>query len=358
MPQLRSPTAPQGRAAPPWVRVVIVNFNGGDLIQAALDGLAAQSLRDFEAVIVDNASTDGSLARLKLPDGRFRVIQAGANLGFAAGSNLGARDAQTPWLAMLNPDAVPEPDWLANLQAATQRHPQVALFGSTQLMAHAPDLLDGAGDNYSVFGLAWRGGYGKPAAQVGADMEVFSLCAAAALYRRDVFAAAGGFAESFFCYLEDVDLCFRLRLHGHRAIQVADARVRHAGSAIAGAGGAFAQYHSTRNGLWLLARCMPWALLALALPLYLASQTWLMWRAGHWRARTTGLRDGLRALPAQWRERRRLHSQRRLTTRRLAGMLAWNPRAVSLHRIRPLSSHPPGQASSPPSSQFSDRPAD
>jgi N-acetylglucosaminyl-diphospho-decaprenol L-rhamnosyltransferase len=323
-------------ALSPWVRVVIVNFNGGDFLQAAVEGLANQVMDDFEAVIVDNASTDGSLERLVLPDGRFRVIQAGSNTGFAAGSNLGARDASALWLAMLNPDAVPNPQWLARLRAATERYPDVALFGSTQLMANAPTLLDGAGDNYSVFGLAWRGGYGTPAARVSGDMEVFSLCAAAALYRRDVFSAAGGFAEAFFCYLEDVDLCFRLRLQGHRAIQVADARVAHVGSALTGAASAFALYHSTRNGVWLLARCMPWPLLVLAMPLYFAAQLWLMWRTGHWTARLDGLRDGLRALPAQWPERRRLNASRHLSSRRLSRMLVWNPRTLSRHCIVPL----------------------
>jgi GT2 family glycosyltransferase len=209
------------------------------------------------------------------------------------------------------------------------------MFGSMQLMADAPSLLDGAGDNYSVFGLAWRGGYGSPADQIKEDMEVFSLCGAAALYRRDVFIDAGGFAESFFCYLEDVDLCFRLRLQDHRAILVADARVLHAGSAITGFCSDFVQYHSTRNGVWLLARCMPWPLLTIAFPLYLASQIWLMWRAGHWKARMAGLRDGIRALPARWQERR-LSPKRRLSIRRISRMLAWNPRALSQRRIQPL----------------------
>jgi N-acetylglucosaminyl-diphospho-decaprenol L-rhamnosyltransferase len=315
--------------------VVIVNFNGGNFLQAAIDGLAAQTMTDFEVVIIDNASTDRSIEHLSLPDHRFTITQANANIGFAAGSNLGARDATTPWLAMLNPDAIPAPNWLTCLRTATEVHPQITMFGSTQLMANAPDLLDGAGDNYSIFGIAWRGGYGTPANRITSDIEVFSLCAAAALYRRDVFSAANGFAESFFCYLEDVDLCFRLRLLGHRAIQVASARVLHVGSATSG--GAFAQYHSTRNGLWLLVRCMPWPLLALALPLYLASQIWLIWRTNDPKARADGLRDGLRTLPAQWPERRRVLKQSRLPLHRLIRILAWSPRAVSQHRIIPIS---------------------
>jgi len=108
---------------------------------------------------------------------------------------------------------------------------------------------------------------------------VFSPCAAAALYRRDTFEAAGGFAESFFCYLEDVDLGFRLWLAGHQIVQVGDARVSHAGSAISGRTSAFTVYHSARNGIVLLLRCMPSPLLALALPLHLLAQLWLTARS-------------------------------------------------------------------------------
>ncbi|TAN55856.1 MAG: glycosyltransferase, partial [Magnetospirillum sp.] len=178
---------------PAWVRVVIVNYNGGDLLGAVVDGLARQTMADFDAVIVDNGSGDGSVERLSLPDRRFRIIHAGGNLGFAAGCNRGAAGAASPWLAMLNPDAVPAPNWLERLRAATGRHPEAACFGSTQLMADDPSRLDGAGDNYSIFGIAWRGGYGAPATLVTGDIAVFSPCAAAALYRRDVFMAAGGF---------------------------------------------------------------------------------------------------------------------------------------------------------------------
>jgi len=319
-------------APAPWVRVVVVNYDGGDLLAAAIAGLASQTDSAFEAVVVDNASTDGSIDRLALPDPRFRVVHAGANIGFAAGCNLGARGAATPWLAMLNPDAVPAPGWLAAIRQAVDRYPDVAMFGSTQLSAADARLLDGAGDAYSILGIAWRGGFGAPAAQVTADMPAFSPCAAAAFYRRDAFAAAGGFAEPFFCYLEDVDLAFRLRLAGHRAIQVAAARVAHAGSGIAGRHSAFTIRHSARNGVWLLARCMPVPLLPLALPLYLAAQLWLAARMPDCApARMRGLAQGLAALPRRLAERRTI--RRRLGWLAVARLLVWDPRKVSRRAI-------------------------
>ncbi|MFA6020083.1 MAG: glycosyltransferase family 2 protein, partial [Rhodospirillales bacterium] len=299
----------------PWVRVVIVNYNADKWLQATIDGLARQTFAEFEAVIVDNASTDGSIAGLRLPDSRFRLLKAGANIGFAAGCNLGTKGAHTPWLAMLNPDAVPNSDWLERLRAATETHRDAVAFGTTQLMAEDERLLDGGGDNYSIFGIAWRGGFGAPLPQIQQDIDVFSPCAAAALYRTDVYAAVDGFAETFFCFLEDVDLGFRLRLQGGRIVQVADAKVVHAGSAIAGRRSAFTIFHSTRNGVYMLMRCMPTPLLLLALPLFLAAQAWLMARTPNRWARLKGLVWGLLGLARArlWKDRKRILEQRRIS---------------------------------------------
>lgn len=323
----------------PWVRVVIVNFNGGDLLARCVAGLAAQTDGAFEAVVVDNASTDGSVDNLVLPDARFRIARAGENLGFARGCNLGAAGAICDWLAMLNPDAVPARTWLAALRAATMRHGGTSMFGSTQLSAQAPDKLDGAGDNYSIFGIAWRGGFGGSASLVSGDIAVFSPCAAAALYCRDAFEAVGGFAEPFFCYLEDVDLGFRLRLAGHDAVQVADAVVDHAGSAITGRYSRFTIFHSTRNGIFLLVRCMPLPLLAIALPLYLLAQLYLGVRL-HDRelaaARLGGVIGAMRALPRRLAERRAIRAQCRASMAEVARWLVWDPRKLSRRDICPL----------------------
>jgi GT2 family glycosyltransferase len=309
----------------PWVRIVLVHYHAGPVLAETVAALAGQTDGDFEAVIVDN---DGSAARLALPDGRFRLVLAGKNLGFAAGSNLGARGAATPWLAMLNPDATPEPDWLANMRRATARYPRAAMFGSTQLNAANPRILDGAGDCYSIYGIAWRGGHGAPAVSVREDARVFAPCGAAALYRRDVFEAAGGFAESFFCYLEDVDLGFRLNLLGEEAIQVADARVRHVG----GAPTAFARGLILRNSVYVAVRCLPLPHAAVALAALVLSHP----------RELKPLREGLAHLMALRRERGAIQVARRLRIRDLARLIVWDPRkvkrmeAVPLEQARPL----------------------
>jgi len=318
----------------PWVRIVIVNYNGGALLAAVLAALAGQSLDAFEVVVVDNASTDGSADGLVLPDARFRLLRSPVNLGFAASSNLGAMGAETPWLAMLNPDAVPDLDWLHSLKTASLTHPWAAMIGSTQRMAEQPNLLDGAGDNLSIFGIAWRGGYGQPVGLTPSrDYESFSPCAAAALYRTEAFHRMGGFAETFFCYLEDVDLGFRLRLAGERGLQSVQAQVAHQGSASSGRHSPFTLFHSSRNGVFLLIRCMPWPLLPLSLCLYVAAQLWLSLRTENPQARRRGLWAGLARAAQHWPARRRIQSSRRLSSLEVARLLIWNPRTLSCRRI-------------------------
>lgn len=317
-------------AATPAVAVIVVNYRAGRYLPRCLAALAQQRFRDFEVIIVDNASGDGSLEAVEpLPAG-YRALRLPANLGFAAANNEAAADTAAPWLATLNPDAFPEPEWLSELMAATRRHPDVALFGSTQIVADEPELLDGVGDVFHISGLTWRHGHRRALATCPPEGETFSPCAAAALYRRDAFLAAGGFDARFFCYNEDVDLGFRLRLKGERCVQVPGARVLHVGSAITGAGSAFAAYHSTRNLLWTLIKNMPGPLLAISLPLHLGAQALrlgLMATRGLARPALNGLQDAVRAIGPLLAERRRIQAGRRISVVATARALAWSPTA-------------------------------
>ncbi len=316
----------------PAVSVLIVNYNAGPYLAACLSALARQSLADFEAIVLDNGSTDDSFAQAQAAiagDARFRLQAMGRNLGFAAGNNHAASLAQAPWLALLNPDAFAEPDWLAELLAATQRHPDVAMFGSQQIDARDPARLDGAGDRYFAAGFAWRGGYGWPADTALREGEVFSPCAAAALYRADAFRAAGGFDEDFFCYVEDVDLAFRLRLMGQRTIQIVSAKVRHLGSATSGGKDSpFARYHGMRNSLWCFTKNMPGPLFWPLLPLCCCALLYLWLRniqKGTALQFWQGIRDALRGLPGAWAKRRRIQATRIASASAIAVTLTWNP---------------------------------
>jgi GT2 family glycosyltransferase len=317
--------------AGPEVVVLIVAFNSGPHLQAALNALQRQTFTNFEAIVWDNASTDGAVDALSVGP-RVHVVRCPGNLGFAAANNRAAALSRAPLIVTLNPDAFPEPDWLEILVAAARRTGAQSV-ASLQLCDKDPKMLDGAGDMMSVIGVAWRGGYLQPrAAQPDGPVEVFAACAAAALYRRDAFEAVGGFDERFFCYHEDVDLGFRLRLRGGRCVLEPRAVVRHVGSASSNAISGFAEYHGMRNRLWTFVRDMPWALMPIALPCHLLLVIFLLvraqspaMRAARWR----GLTDGWRGVRPFLRERPRWRPVRLMA---LVQALSWSPRAISLRR--------------------------
>ena len=172
------------------------------------------------------------------------------------------------WIVLLNPDAFPEPDWLECLVAAAERHSEFSFFGCRMLLADTPELLDGTGDVHHVSGMCWRRDYRVPTALGVAEAdEIFGPCAAAALYSRRALDEVGGFDEAYFCYHEDVDLAFRLRLRGHRCRYVPEAVVRHVSSGIAGVRSDFATYHGERNLVWTYFKDTPAVLFWSYLPM-------------------------------------------------------------------------------------------
>jgi len=230
------------------VGVIVVNWNSGDLLLPCVESIVGQTIAPERVLIVDNASTDGSLGDLEERFPQVEVLRQPVNRGFACGNNIAIEKlVDVDWIALLNPDAIAYPDWLENLLASARQHPTVVSFGS-KMLRPGSDVLDGTGDVYHVSGLAWRRDHGAKDTLVdhGAD-QIFSPCGAAAFYRRDALKAAGGFDSRFFCYMEDVDLGFRLRLLGHQSLYVPNAVVEHVGSGITGRRSDFSVYFGHRN---------------------------------------------------------------------------------------------------------------
>lgn len=295
------------------VTVVIVNYNSGKLLAECLRHLAAQTVLPARIIVVDNASTDGS-AEIADTSATLTVIRMKENIGYAAANNRALAECTGEFVAMLNPDAFPAPQWLERLLEAAAGYPDYALFGSRLVSAENPDLLDGDGDCYHASGLVWRAGHGQRFAQESKTWEIFSPCAAAAMYRARALRRAGGFDEDFFCYLEDVDLGFRLRLLGYRSLQVAGAVARHVGSATTGGQkGAFALYHGHRNLVWTFVKNMPGALFWLLLPFHvllnLVSVIWFALR-GRGKVILRAKRDALSGLPKMWQKRQQIQKNR------------------------------------------------
>lgn len=252
------------------VSIIIVTYNSHGYLSKCLSCIAEQSFRNFELILIDNGSqSPPSLDFCKRwPNLYIKIEHLKENKGFAYANNYGLQLAQGEWIATLNPDAFPEPDWLEQLVKATSLYPN-AFFASRQLQANSPHLLDGEGDVYHVSGLAWRRNYGLPATPKIAPESVFSACAAAALYPRQALLEVDGFDESFFAYYEDLDLGFRLRLKGLQCYYIPQATVHHIGSASTGKSSIFTIYHCHRNLIWTFVKNMPDPLLWKYLPLHL-----------------------------------------------------------------------------------------
>ncbi len=327
--------------AVPRFTVIIVNYNSGARLRRCLEALAAQTRPADEIIIVDNGSSDDSLAPARMNIVEVQVIEAGENLGFAVANNRAAAKASGDWLAFLNPDAYPLTDWLREVEAALHKYPHYDAFGSLQIDANAPDRLDGAGDVFHGSGAPYRGHFGWPVDAAPADGECFSPCAAAAIYRKTTFEKLGGFEESFFCYCEDIDLGYRLRLAGGRALQLRDARVLHEGSGVAGRHSTFSMYYGHRNRIWTFLRNTPAPILLLSVPYHLCAdlilfaQCLISGRAGVF---ARAMRDAIAGAPQHWVARKRIQATRKTSVASIAAALTWSPVALWRRRadIRPV----------------------
>lgn len=309
-----------------------------------MESVVAQTFKNFTCVIVDNGSTDGSLETLGPLDNRFEIIKAGDNLGFAVGSNLGAERHKADWIAMLNPDAFARPDWLEKLLEATTITPNVTMVGSTQYMALEPDIFDGLGDYYHVTGLAWRAGFGHKVGPIK-TREAFGPCGAGAFYHGKTFRALGGYDESFFCYHEDVDLAYRMRLFGGICIQTPHAKIDHISSGISGRASDFAVFHGTRNRIWTFYKNTPFPLIIILMPVHIATtiffMTWSFFRGGRAEPTWRGIKAGLKGLKGRKTDRFMTQTRfKKISTFTLLRAFAYSPVALIKRRVPKTKTYP------------------
>jgi GT2 family glycosyltransferase len=247
----------------PWpkVTVIIPNWNTRQWLPGCLDGLRAQNFRDFRILLVDNGSTDDSIALVKQHYPEVEILAFTENRGFAVAINAGIQQSCSKYVALLNVDTVPQPDWLASLVEVMEHSPSdVGSLASKMLILEHPDLLDDAGNVLSWYGSATKRGRGEPVENYAEMEEVFSACAGAAFYRRTFLETVGNFDESFVSYLEDVDLGLRGQLFGYRCLFVPQAKVFHQWQG-SGIPRSKYVYLATRNRLTLLLKNIPWRLL-------------------------------------------------------------------------------------------------
>lgn len=330
------------KAEEPAVSVCVIAYNSGPTLRTCLERLGAQTFRDFEALVIDNASPDPGDAAIAADFPWVRLIRNETNLGFTGAGNQAARDGRGRWYVLLNPDAYAEPDWLGRLMAAAARHPKVASFTSRQMVEGEPGVLDGLGDVMSITGIPYRGGYLNPDNGQAREGEVFSPCGAAMMIDRRLFLELGGFDEDFFCYGEDVDLGYRLQLAGQPTLLVPDATIHHVGSASSGGRKSeFAVFHGTRNRFWVLFKNTPALLLPLVVPLHLMALVLIYLKKDnrpHIRLILRAVRAAFAGAPLMFRSRATVQRRRTASLGEIARAMTWNPKDLSGRRpvIRPL----------------------
>ena len=312
----------------PEVSIIIPTWNSAKMLQKCLECLSHQTFQGFETIIIDNASSEKSFENLqkKWSGLIVRIKKLEVNKGFAAANNIGVRLARGQWLALLNADAFPEPEWLERLLSAAKENPEYISFSSRQIQANSSDLLDGAGDAYHMSGLAWRNGYKFSSKTYGLQQkEVFSPCAAAALYFREEFLKVGGFDEDYFSYFEDVDLGFRLRLSGAKCLYVPEAVVHHVGSASTGKRSDFSVYYGYRNMTWTFIKDMPAPLIWIFLPLHISA---VLFFAAYLTLRGQGkiiwkaIFDAIKGLPLVIKKRRSIQKNKKIKSGELLKIMS------------------------------------
>jgi GT2 family glycosyltransferase len=239
------------------VSVVVVAYNGRDLIGACLDSLLGQTYPATELVVVDNGSSDGTASLVRQDYPSARVVELAKNRGFAGGANVGIACSTGELVAFLNTDATADPGWLAALVGSLVGRPDVGMVASQMRFLADPSTINSAGICLDRAGVAWDRGGGAPAGTIERADEAFGPCGGAALYRRALFHDVGAFDEDFFMYLEDVDLAWRARLAGWRCLYAPEARVLHRHSATAVEHSPFKRYLLARNKVWLIAKNYP-----------------------------------------------------------------------------------------------------
>lgn len=252
----------------PRVSIIIVNWNGLNHLATCLGSLAVQTLDRFEVILVDNGSTDGSVAFVRQEYPWVRLVELDRNTGFATGNNRGLDHALGDYIVTLNNDTRAEPDWLERLVEVAAAHPQAGMVGCRICTYTDPDIIDSLGIGICRDGMS-RGHFRNrrwSSLRMEAVEDILLPSACAALYRRAMLLETGFFDDDFFAYAEDTDLGLRGRLAGWDAILATSAVVHHKYSQTSGSLSPFKVRLVERNHYWVATKNLPVRYLAL-LPL-------------------------------------------------------------------------------------------
>ena len=314
------------------ISVIIPNWNGGKWLDGCLNALKSQDYRDFEVLVVDDASTDGSMDRLEERFPGVRALRLTEHHGFAKVVNAGIMATSGDYIVLLNNDTLPSISFIGNLvQAMDMMPPDVGSLASCMRSMDNPTLLDDTGDIFTWYGHALKRGHGRPLAEFKGDVEILSACAGAALYRRKFLNDVGGFDEKFVSYLEDLDLGLRGRLLGYRCMFVARADVLHKGHGSNLPTGDYIRF-MTRNRLMLIGKNIPLSLLVRHFHQVLIGQLALFIQYRSPLDSVIGYISFLRQIPHVMHERRRIFAGKVLSDQEIDRLLDPSPEGLCLPR--------------------------
>jgi len=202
----------------PHISVIIVSFNSREDLSECIPSLLAQPYPDFEIIVVDNNSSDGTSTFVEKNYPSIKVIGNKENYGPAKGYNVGITASRGKYVVLLNPDTVVEKDWLLELVRATEEDEGIAACQSRVLLYDKRDTINTEGNDVNYLGFTWCRNYGKENTHGGVIEETLGLSVCSAMLRRNVLEKVGFFDEDFFMYLDDTDLGLRMQLAGYKVV--------------------------------------------------------------------------------------------------------------------------------------------
>lgn len=236
--------------------IIIPNYNGLRFLEPCMTALSRQTCQDFAVLVVDNGSEDGSVEWLKKQG--ISAIFLKENTGFSGAVNAGICAVDTPYVILLNNDTEAEPEYVEELLKAIEASPRIFSVSPRMLQLYHRDLVDDAGDMYSIMGWAYQRGVGQEADRYDRPCHIFSACAGAAIYRREIFDEIGLFDEMHFAYLEDLDVGYRAKIAGYYNRYCPSSVVYHVGSGTSGSKyNSFKVKLAARNNVYLNYKNMP-----------------------------------------------------------------------------------------------------
>jgi GT2 family glycosyltransferase len=311
----------------PRLSIIIPNWNGRQHLEVCLGALRRQTYKDYEVILVDNGSTDGSQTYVREAFPEVGLIELNENRGFTGACNAGYAASLGEFVCLLNNDTEADARWLEVIVDAFGRHSRAGAVASKMLLFDRRDHFHSAGDYYRIDGIPGnRGVWQEDRGQFDREEPVFSACGGAAAYRRSMIEETGFLDDAFFFSCEDIDLSWRAHLAGWYVVYAPTAIVYHKLKA-SGGSGATGGFYDGRNFLYVIWKNYPAELLRrhageiLAAQWRISREALRAWRGPAARARLRGQLAGLLGIFAMVPARKRIQAARRIDNRALEALL-------------------------------------